>query len=97
MELLIGLIAGAVGGNVAAMLFRTINMGTLWNSVAGILGGGVGASILSMLGAGGVAAAAAGGALEASTILSQIAVGGVGGGVLLAIVGLVRAAFRNQS
>ena len=43
-----------------------------------------------MVGAGGVAGAAASGGMDIGAIVAQIASGGVGGGVVLAIVGLVR-------
>ncbi len=89
MELIISLISGAVGGNVAGGLLKNLNQGMLINSIAGIVGGGLGGQILSALGSGGVAAEAAGG-LDIATILSQVASGGVGGGVVMAIVGVVR-------
>ena len=43
-----------------------------------------------MLGAGGVADAAGAGGLDIGAILGQVASGGVGGGVVLAIVGVIR-------
>lgn len=86
MELIIGLISGAVGGNVAGGLFKNLDQGTLMNSLAGIIGGGLGGTILSMLGMGGMAD----GGMDIAAILGQVASGGVGGGVLLAIVGAVR-------
>jgi len=90
IPLIIQLISGAVGGNVAGALFKNISLGTLWNSVAGIVGGGLGGQILqAVLGVGaGTAGAAAN--LDVGAILSQIAGGGVGGGVLMAIIGLIR-------
>lgn len=84
MELIIGLISGAVGGNVAAGLLKNLNQGVLINSISGIVGGGLGGTILSMLGA------SAGGGMDIASILSQVAGGGIGGGVVLAIVGMVR-------
>jgi len=87
--LIINLLSGAVGGNAAGGLLKSLNQGTLINSVAGIVGGGLGGQILSMLGAGGVAAQAGGG-MDVTAILSQVATGGVGGGVVLAIVGVIR-------
>ncbi len=90
MELIIGLLSGAVGGNVAGMALKNLNQGTLINSLAGIVGGGLGAQILGMLGAGGMAADAAAGGMDIGAIVGQVAGGGVGGGVLLAIVGVVR-------
>ena len=62
MELIIQLIAGALGGNVAGGLLKNQSLGTLGNSLAGIVGGGLGGQILgSLLGGGGDAAAAASG------------------------------------
>lgn len=90
MEILINLIAGAVGGNLAGGLLRNLNQGTLINSVAGIVGGGLGGQILGLLGAAAPAADAAAGGLDLGTLVSQIAGGGIGGGVALAIVGAVR-------
>jgi len=51
MELIISLIAGAVGGNAAGKALPALNQGTLINSISGIVGGGLGGSILGMLGA----------------------------------------------
>ena len=95
LPLIIQLISGAVGGNVAGALFKNISLGTLWNSIAGIVGGGLGGQILQALL--GVDAGAAGAAanLDIGAILSQIAGGGVGGGVLMAIVGLIRSALAK--
>lgn len=85
-QLIVSLISGAVGGNVAGGLLKNLNQGTLINSLAGIVGGGLGGQILGMLGAGGMA----GGGMDVAGILGQVASGGVGGGALLAVVGLVR-------
>lgn len=91
MELLISLIAGAVGGNVSGKAVSSINQGTLINSIAGIVGGGLGGQILSMLGAGGLA----GGGMDLMGIIGQLASGGVGGGVVLAIVSVIRNAMAK--
>ena len=47
--LLIQLISGAAGGNLGGALFKTLNLGTLGNSLAGLVGGGVGSQILNSL------------------------------------------------
>jgi uncharacterized membrane protein YeaQ/YmgE (transglycosylase-associated protein family) len=86
--LIIQLISGAVGGNIAGALLKKFSLGTVGNSIVGILGGGLGGQILGMLGAGGAGAAASG--LDIGSIVSSIAGGGVGGGILMAIVGLIR-------
>lgn len=91
MEFIASLIAGAVGGNIAGMAVNRINQGTLINSVAGIVGGGLGGQILSLLGAGTLGAvASAGGAFDPTVLAGQMASGGVGGAVVLAVVGVIR-------
>lgn len=84
--LIINLLCGAVGGNAAGALIKKINMGTLWNSVAGILGGGLGGQLLGMLGI----AAGQDGSLDLSSIIGNVAAGGVGGGSVLAVVGFIK-------
>jgi len=46
MELLISLIAGAVGGNAAGKAIPSLNQGTLINSLSGMAGGGVGGGVV---------------------------------------------------
>ena len=41
--------AGAAGGNLAGSLLKQYNLGTLGNSIAGIVGGGLGGQLLGML------------------------------------------------
>lgn len=60
MELIIGLLSGAVGGNVAGKLLGSLNQGTLINSIAGVVGGGLGGTLLGMIGAPDLAGAAGG-------------------------------------
>ena len=50
MSLIVSLISGAAGGNVAGALLKDKSLGTVGNSLAGILGGGAGAGILQALG-----------------------------------------------
>lgn len=91
MELIIQLIAGAIGGNAAGAVLKSQSMGPLLNSIVGILGGGLGGQILGMLGGAGMGdAAAAAGGLDLGTIISSMATGGVGGGALLAIIGALK-------
>jgi uncharacterized membrane protein YeaQ/YmgE (transglycosylase-associated protein family) len=69
-------------------LLKQYNLGTLGNSIAGIVGGGLGGQLLSML----MGSAASGGGMDIGSLVAQVAGGGVGGGILLVIVGLVRQA-----
>ena len=89
--LILNLVSGAVGGNVVERLIGSPNQGTIINSIAGILGGGLGGSSLGMLGAPDMAEMAGGAAeMDIVALLGQVASGGVDGGVLLVIVGFVR-------
>ena len=63
----------------------------------GLLGGGLGAQLLGILGVGGAAAAAgSAGGMDIGSIISQVAGGGVGGGVLLAIIGMIKNAMAKS-
>jgi uncharacterized membrane protein YeaQ/YmgE (transglycosylase-associated protein family) len=88
VSLVIQLLAGAVGGNVAGAILKDRSLGTLGNSIAGILGGGVGGWLLHAVGLLGQA----GGGVSLPSILADIAGGGVGGALLMILVGLVRGA-----
>ena len=90
MNLIIQLVAGLIGGNAAGAIMKDKSLGTLGNSIAGILGGGIGGQIIGMLTGGGADAAAAAGGTDIAAIIRSIASGGVGGGVLLAIVGMLK-------
>ena len=86
VSLIIQLISGAVGGNVAGAAMKESSLGTLGNSIAGIVGGGLGGTILQMV----MGTAADGGGLDLQSILANVAGGGVGGAILMAIVGIIK-------
>ena len=94
--LIIQLISGAVGGNVAGSLLKQYDLGAVGNSIAGIVGGGIGGQLLTML-LGGGATAAASGNLDIGSIVTQVVGGGVGGGVLMTIIGIIRQAMSGQT
>lgn len=85
LPLIIQLVSGAVGGNIAGALMKKSSLGTLWNSVAGIVGGGLGGQLLGLLGI-----ATGSGGMDLASIVGSIAGGGVGGGVLIAIIALIK-------
>jgi hypothetical protein len=91
--LLVQLVSGALGGNAAGAVLKKFSLGTVGNSVVGILGGGLGGQIFAMLGAGGGAEAGMG----AGSIVANFATGGVGGAALLAIVGAIKGAMGKSS
>ena len=90
LPLIVQLVSGAVGGNVAGSLLKKASLGTLGNSIVGILGGGLGGQLLGLMGMGG-----GGGGMDLAGVLGSIASGGVGGGVLMAIIGLIRGAMSK--
>lgn len=91
MELIIQLISGAVGGNLAGAAMKDRSLGMLGNSIAGLVGGGIGGKILGgLLGGGGAVATDAAAGLDIGAIVGQIASGGVGGGVVMIVVGIVK-------
>lgn len=92
--LILQLISGALGGNIAGSLLKKFSLGTLGNSIVGILGGGLGGQLLGTLGAGGAGAA---GGVDIGSIVSSIAGGGVGGGVLMVIIGFIRQLMSKSS
>lgn len=88
IDLIIQILSGAAGGNVAGSILKNVNMGTLWNSILGIIGGGLTGQVLGpLLGMAGKAATTG---LDPVAILGSILQGGVGGGALLTIVGLLK-------
>ncbi len=90
LPLIIQLVSGAIGGNIAGSLLKNLSLGRVGNSILGILGGGLGGYLLNMLGIGD-----GGGGMDLTGILGSVAGGGVGGGVLMAIVGMIKKAMSK--
>ena len=88
ISLIIEAISGAVGGNVAGAAMKENSLGTVGNSIAGIVGGGLGGTILHAVMGG--TAAAGGGGMDLTSILTNVAGGGVGGAILMAIIGFIK-------
>lgn len=102
VNLIIALVSGVVGGNIAGSSMPDKNLGTLGNSIAGLVGGGIGSYILKALGivaAASVAPGVEGAAAHApdlTSILASIGAGGVSGGVITALVALVKDAMDKK-
>lgn len=78
-DLIIQLITGALGGNVAGMALKDKSLGFLGNTVAGLIGGGGGCALLNTL---------------APTLLDGIAAklggAGIGGAIVMVIIGFIK-------
>lgn len=86
-QLITQLIAGAVGGNAAGAAKSDLSLGTIGNTVVGLLGGlGGGTAIAGLLGGGAEAAAG----LDIGGLVAQAAGGGAGGAILTAVVGMIK-------
>ncbi|MBA3386942.1 MAG: hypothetical protein H0T95_10055 [Chthoniobacterales bacterium] len=87
ISLLIQAVSGAVGGNVAGAAMKDNTLGVIGNSLAGIVGGGLGGTILqAVMGS----TAAGGGGMDMQSILANVGGGGVGGAILMAIIGIIK-------
>jgi uncharacterized membrane protein YeaQ/YmgE (transglycosylase-associated protein family) len=95
LNLIIQLICGALGGNIAGSLMKDKSLGRVGDSIVGILGGGLGGQLLGLLTGAGSAGAAGGSDL--GSILASVLGGGAGGGILMWIVGLVRSAMHKTA
>jgi uncharacterized membrane protein YeaQ/YmgE (transglycosylase-associated protein family) len=91
IPLIIQVVSGAVGGNLAGAVMKKSSLGPLWNSVAGIVGGGLGGQLLGVLGI-----ATGSGGMDLASIVGSIAGGGVGGGVLMVIIGIIKNAMAQK-
>jgi hypothetical protein len=95
VNLIIQLISGAVGGNIVGAAIKQLSLGPIGNTIAGVVGGGIGGQILSAVMGGstvaaGAATTAVGTGLDINAIVTQVVGGGVGGAIVMAIVGVIR-------
>lgn len=88
IAIIIQLLSGALGGYGAGSFLKKLSLGKTWDSIIGIIGGGLGGQILGALGV-----AAGSGGVDIGSIIGSILGGGVGGGALLAIIGLIKKLF----
>jgi hypothetical protein len=88
-QILINLIAGAVGGVGAGKASPNFDLGTVGNILAGLVGGGVLGQIVTLL-LPSVVAAAQSGNLSIGGIISHAVAGGAGGAILTALIGAIK-------
>ena len=96
--LIIQLISGVAGGNLGGALLKNLNLGSLGNTLAGMIGGAFGSQMLNGMAGhtAAMAAAATSGDIDVGAILSQVAGAGVGGGVMMMLVGLLKQMFHRH-
>jgi hypothetical protein len=88
-QILINLIAGAIGGVGTGKSSPTFDLGMIGNIISGLIGGGVLGEIVNLL-LPAITAAAQSGDLSVQGIISQVVAGGAGGAILTAIIGAIK-------
>jgi hypothetical protein len=91
-QILINLVAGALGGVGAGRPSPTSDLGMIGNIVSGLVGGGVLGQIVTLL-LPSLVVAAQSGNLSVGGIVSQVIAGSAGGAILTAII----AAIKNKA
>ena len=88
-QILINLVAGALGGVGVGKSSPTFDLGVVGNIVSGLVGGGVLGQVVTLL-LPSIVAAAGSGNLSVSGVVSQAIAGGAGGAILTAIIGAIK-------
>ena len=76
INLIIQIVAGALGGNAAGAASKDVSLGTAGNTIAGAIGGGVGGQILTALVP--MLSGAAGGVDVGALLVRQLAAASLG-------------------
>jgi hypothetical protein len=88
-QILINLVAGALGGIGAGKSSPTFDLGTAGNIISGLVGGGVLGQVVTLL-LPSIMAAAQSGNLSVSGVITQAVAGGAGGAILTALIGAIK-------
>jgi len=94
VNLIIQLIAGAVGGNAIGAGLKNVDLGKIGNTVVGALGGAGGGTLLTALLP---ILQNAGGNVDIGTVVGQAVGGGVAGAILTAIAGILKNLTAGQT
>ena len=88
INLIVSLISGAVGGNMAREGLKDQGLGTTGNCLAGILGGGIGYAILRSLGA--ATGSGSSDVLDAASLIGIIVSCSIGGALATVVIGIIK-------
>jgi hypothetical protein len=88
-QIIINLIAGALGGAGVGKASPQFDLGTIGNIISGVVGGGVLGQIVTLV-LPSLVAAAQSGNLSVGGVVSQAIAGGAGGAILTAIIGAIK-------
>jgi hypothetical protein len=90
INLIVQLMAGAIGGNAAGAAFKDYGLGMLGNTITGAIGGGIMGQVLQAL-----LPSLSSGGLDIGALFDQIVGGGAGGAILTVIASLVKTAMAG--
>jgi uncharacterized membrane protein YeaQ/YmgE (transglycosylase-associated protein family) len=93
LPIILQLVTGAVGANALGAAVKSLNLGPVGNTIAGLIGGLLGGQVLASLNGG----AAAHADLNVGAIVSSIVGGAAGGGLMTAIVAYVKIMFAKPT
>jgi hypothetical protein len=93
VTLLVQLVSGALGGNIVGGILRRLSLGVVGNTLAGIIGGGIGGQLLTVLYD--LPGAAPTGGLDPTALGGQVASGAIGGAVVMLVVGILKSLFAK--
>lgn len=79
IQLLLSLLSGGVGGNLAAAVLKRFSLGPIGNTIVGLIGGGLVEQLMNSTGM-----------LQSAGTAGNVAGSVVGGGVLMAIIGVIK-------
>lgn len=86
LPLITVLVSGAIGGNLAGSFMPRVSMGRVVNSMAGVVGGGLGGYLFDQIGMSGTGVPGSG-AMDIMNILKTFAAGSLSGGTIMLIIG----------
>jgi len=95
INLIIQLVAGALGGHAAGGFLKNIDLGPLAKTISGAAGGGIGGTILQSL-IPALSGAASSGGFDIATAAGNLVGGGVTGAIVTVIVGLIKNALFKR-
>ncbi|WP_051078205.1 hypothetical protein [Legionella shakespearei] len=92
INLIISLISGVAGGNVAGTLAKKESLGAIGNSLTGLIGGGLATYLAKAMD---LLQQVQGSGVDVGALLGNVGTGGVGGAVLMLIVGYIKKAMAK--
>ena len=93
--LLVNAVAGAVGGGATGAALKEKGLGTMGNTLVGLIGGIGGGALMQQIGFLANTAQSAG--FDVGALAGQVVGGGVAGAVLTAIIGLAKNAAKRPT